>query len=326
MSEFFRYPSAGKTVRRARIHLHRCNFFCRSVAFGRRNGLLGEYGLHARGDLGLHGSGRCESRWQGSRGLDRIRRFRHFGYLLVSHLPDWDVGGLGFGRIQQADSLLEWADFRCGGQPHVRPLTSRDGRRDGEHFWISRPTNRSARSLGIPPVFGLVGAVMRTAQVLAAREGAAGFLRCKTRGPWISEGLDRLVRKPSFDDPDHHGLDRRVARLAERPRHRLGVALLVDRPAAERVLARLQAGSTAAQWALVSRMRPVLGNARRGRTRESASGPCRPAASSSAWGPGSRVASVHGAVRKYGSPSGRGVSLDSIDTCTFDSPEMPTWA
>src|SRR5262245_43153573 len=81
----------------------------------------------------------------------------------------------------------------------------------------------------------------------------------------------------------------------------------------------LTPASTAAQRALVSRMGQAVGAP----------------AESNPWvgvgtlpsgstfqlvGAGSSVAAVHGAVKKFGSSFGRGISLDSMDTCTFDKP------
>jgi hypothetical protein len=84
-------------------------------------------------------------------------------------------------------------------------------------------------------------------------------------------------------------------------------------------------GRTAAQWALVSFIGQVLGT-------PAASKPCVgcgicPAGKAGqVRGGGSNSASTQGAVRKYGSFSGRGASFDSSATCTFARPEMPTWA
>jgi hypothetical protein len=146
---------------------------------------------------------------------------------------------------------------------------------------------------------------------------------------WAAHLLARTNRirlaTRSVGDLEIHCFNRRVARLAERTRQGLGVALLVDTAAAERVLPRLQARQNRSPVGIRQMHRPTL---RLPGLLEAV----RPAwnlsvgQSTPGVGAKSNSASTHGAVRKLRSVSGCGVACDSTHTCTLASPEMPTCA
>jgi hypothetical protein len=91
--------------------------------------------------------------------------FTVFGYtyLLVAHLPDWGVGGLGFGPIHKPLLLFEWATARM--QPYVKPLPA--GMGGGPAGSYLTAYEQVSQSLGII-LFGLVGTVV--GRLLAMRE------------------------------------------------------------------------------------------------------------------------------------------------------------
>src|SRR5437868_1277197 len=80
-------------------------------------------------------------------------------------------------------------------------------------------------------------------------------------------------------------------------------------------------GKRAAQWAFASRIGHALG-------RPAPSKPGTPFGSAAphAFGGGKISASDHGAFVKYGSSAGHASPAGCTHTCTFDSPETPTWA
>jgi hypothetical protein len=96
-------------------------------------------------------SGRARTPWVG---------FAVFGwtYLLIVHLPDRSIGGLGFGPIQKPLLLIEWGTARL--QPYIKPLPQGAG---GNLM----PYEQVSHSLGIIR-FGLAGAVL--GRLLAAKD------------------------------------------------------------------------------------------------------------------------------------------------------------
>jgi hypothetical protein len=82
--------------------------------------------------------------------------FAVFGwtYLLIVHLPEWDVGGLGFGPIRKPHLLFEWGTARL--QPLIKPL-DRGG--IGGYQINLMYYEQVSQSLGII-LFGLVGALL----------------------------------------------------------------------------------------------------------------------------------------------------------------------
>jgi hypothetical protein len=96
-------------------------------------------------------SGRARTPWVG---------FAVFGwtYLLIVHLPDWSIGGLGFGPIQKPLLLIEWGTARL--QPYIKPLPQGAGGNLMTYEQVSQ-------SLGII-LFGLAGAVL--GRLLAAKD------------------------------------------------------------------------------------------------------------------------------------------------------------
>jgi hypothetical protein len=91
--------------------------------------------------------------------------FAVFGwtYLLIVHLPDWSIGGLGFGPIQKPLLLIEWGTARL--QPYIKPLPQGAGGLAGRSFLM--PYEQVSHSLGII-LFGLAGAVL--GRLLAAKD------------------------------------------------------------------------------------------------------------------------------------------------------------
>lgn len=83
--------------------------------------------------------------------------FAVFGmaYLLIAHLPDWSVGGLGFGPIRKPFLLIEWGTARL--QPYIKPLPPGMGGGTAGNFLM--PYEQVSQSLGII-LFGLLGAVV----------------------------------------------------------------------------------------------------------------------------------------------------------------------
>jgi hypothetical protein len=94
-------------------------------------------------------SGRARMPWVG---------FAVFGwtFLLISHLPGWTIGGIGFGPIPKPILLIEWGIARL--QPYVYPSP---GGRDLTSY------EQVSYSLGVV-LFGLVGAVV--GRLLAAKD------------------------------------------------------------------------------------------------------------------------------------------------------------
>jgi hypothetical protein len=93
--------------------------------------------------------GAARSTWAG---------FAVFGwtYLVALELPDWGVGGFGFGPIQKPVLLIEWGITRL--QPYVYPKA---GGRDLTRY------EQVSLSLG-SILFGLVGAVL--SRILAPKD------------------------------------------------------------------------------------------------------------------------------------------------------------
>ena len=91
--------------------------------------------------------------------------FAVFGwtYLLIVHLPDWSIGGLGFGPIYKPLLLIEWGTAQL--QPYIKPLPQGMGGGAVSDFLM--PYEQVSQSLGII-LFGLVGAVL--GRLLAAND------------------------------------------------------------------------------------------------------------------------------------------------------------
>ena len=92
---------------------------------------------------GLSRRGRARTIWLG---------FAVFGwsYLIITHFPDWPIGGLGAGPISNPILLLEYGSARL--QPFINPLASMAG-----SDWV--PYEQVSYSLGII-LFGLIGAAL----------------------------------------------------------------------------------------------------------------------------------------------------------------------
>ncbi|AGA26056.1 hypothetical protein [Singulisphaera acidiphila] len=83
--------------------------------------------------------------------------FAVFGwtYLLIAHLPKWDVGGLGFGPIDKPLLFIEWGTALL--QPHIRTLPlGMNGEAAGNYLIAYEQVSQS---LGII-LFGIVGAIL----------------------------------------------------------------------------------------------------------------------------------------------------------------------
>jgi hypothetical protein len=76
--------------------------------------------------------------------------FAVFGwtYLLIVHLPDWSIGGVGYGPITKPLLLIEWGTARL--QPYIKPLPPGGG---GS---LLMPYEQVSQTLGII-LFGLAG-------------------------------------------------------------------------------------------------------------------------------------------------------------------------
>jgi hypothetical protein len=83
--------------------------------------------------------------------------FAIFGwtYLLINHLPGWNIGGLGFGPIWRPVLLFEWATARL--QPFLKPVPPGMGGGQAGDFLMAY--EQVSYSLGII-LAGVVGAVL----------------------------------------------------------------------------------------------------------------------------------------------------------------------